>query len=593
MAEAFATQSENPEISIMGQREKFREKLNSLSEGKLFIPRQVAILSKKFFIAGQDKNIPFLKNYADEVTKTNAQCALSLTRVGNGSATHIDYAVAVLTLAYLYSTLADHMQEIPEKVKPRILRAFEIAGGMESKPEKQAGVTASKNVESPGTPTTLAATPVKKGIFDWGVDFDYNGNSAGRIARLEPKLNVGPVGIGLGGGAIAFDYFDPQPYLLTSLEIDMDFFSNRWNIHGSYAFAHLPKTEGTAKQQFHALEMETDVDVARGRNYYFRVGADWSTKMAIAQDVDQLISSTGFGVSGHYNPMTAYVIGRFSISEPSPIKQNVSDLRLFPASITAGLMFEKEGHLGIRAEFEASKFEKTARLAFKLPFIPLGPELTASYTRTSQMLGSENMGSIGLSVPIGTGRASATQEIAKNEMNIRDSKTQTHKFLRLLEDYENLMAKGKEDMAIDIYRKMRVMADEYHLPYNTVSTNASQIIADYKEGKMAKTECIEELFGYPKGYINSSEYPDSIINNNKKAMKIDDFVDILLDVTAGDFENLGNLEEYMLKSRSEAERFEYALYQNIKNCKTIGQLSAQYENSNIADKIKVAAMLAG
>jgi hypothetical protein len=209
------------------------------------------------------------------------------------------------------------------------------------------------------------------------------------------------------------------------------------------------------------------------------------------------------------------------------------------------------------------------------------------------MLGSENMGSIGLSVPIGTGRASATQEIAKNEMNIRDSKTQTHKFLRLLEDYENLMAKGKEDMAIDIYRKMRVMADEYHLPYNTVSTNASQIIADYKEGKMAKTECIEELFGYPKGYINSSEYPDSIINNNKKAMKIDDFVDILLDVTAGDFENLGNLEEYMLKSRSEAERFEYALYQNIKNCKTIGQLSAQYENSNIADKIKVAAMLAG
>lgn len=578
MTETLAT---GQKTNFSEKTRELSEKLGALREGRLFIPIPTALDCKAFFTGELAKNLAFLKKYGDDATNGNARLADSIARIENGSATYADYANAVVGLAYLYSTLVSSIESIPEQPRQKLFRAFELA-------EK---TQARDALLGQGMDAGLSRAVPKK-IFGWGVDSDFNGNQAGRIIRVEPKLNIGPVAVGLGGGMIAFDYFSPQPYLITSAELDASFFRNRWNAYSRSVFAYIPETKSTATQYMHAHNAGTSIDAAKGNKYAFRVGADIIARISNSESkLDQLSACTSFGASFLYYPFAAYAIGRFQIGHQTPINQGITDLRLFPASLTAGITVDSGKYIKAGGEFEHSRFEKTGRLSFSLKFIPLEPVISAAYTRTSGIFGNGNIASFAVTMPIGSGRANAGQETDGNGGSGRLT-SEYHKFMLGIDEYA-ARQKGIESSAYAaLMHSLQSVIDHYGIEGAVISRNAAGLIKKYMNNEIRAEELFCMLFNYPEEHsvAGATVYSHGRNAQVLESMIIEEIVGT--HAIASSLAILDDPEHAMLQGCNPNEKFEYLVYRNISTSNSLEEFGSRYSDSSFEDKIRVAALLA-
>ena len=409
------------------------------------------------------------------------------------------------------------------------------------------------------------ATPVK---LNWGVDFDYRGNSAGEVLRLVPRLNLDPFTVGMGGGVINFNYFKPQPYVLLNASFDLDVVHGIGNVYATAAIAYVPKTSMTVGQYFHEYKVGTSWDVTANKyqKAYFRIGAELDARLAdIGQGLDQAIGIStpghgmdqsftfaGIGLSFHYDPVTVYTLGRFSIESTTPIQQSWTDTRLFASSLKAGIIGYNE-NARFSGEFELGRFDATGRVAFASLTFP--PELSIAYTKTFSLFGGGNAVTVSLSIPLGAVRTRLVQESGEPNRQIGSTST--------------VMPPDLPDIA-----KWMKMVGGTEI---TDPVQINSLLQQYSAGTISEAQLFAKLTGFT--YVGPvSPGSDGYYFKDKNGNTLEFFMSDQISGLVGIYEGAFGPQNGLFSSA-------------VFGSSNLKQFAAYFKNASFDDKIKAAAML--
>jgi hypothetical protein len=411
------------------------------------------------------------------------------------------------------------------------------------------------------------ATPIK---LNWGLDFDYRGNSAGEVLRIVPKLKISKFTVGAGGGVINFNYFKPQPYLLVNASFDTDVVSNVGNVYATTVMAFVPKTSMTVGQYFHEHKLGTSWDVlaSRYQKAYLRIGAELSVKLADvgqgagqvfgvsgpASGLDQMFGFAGLGLSFHYDPVTLYTIGRFSLDTPTAIQQNWTDLRPFASSLKAGVLAYND-NARFNGEFELSRFDETGRVGIAFASLTVPPELSIAYTKTFSLFGGGNAVTVSFSIPLGAGRARVTQESGGPSREAGSMNT--------------VMPPDLADIA-----KWIANAGGQGL---TDPNQIDALLKEYSAGKINEAQLFAKLAGF--NYVGPvSPGSDGYMFTDKNGKPLEFFMSNQIPILVGMYQDAFGPQTGLFSS---------AMYGSA----TLKDFAAYFKNASFDDKIRAAAMM--
>ncbi len=241
----------------------------------------------------------------------------------------------------------------------------------------------------------------------------FEKNSAGQAVLGELDLRIKPVPLtfGAGGGVIHFSYFQPQPYAMASVALDTNL-GLSGHLFGRVVNAVVASTSDTRFQNLQGAAFGTTWDlVPEHDDRIFRLGYELSGRTSFNPDgLAQYHGLAGGGVSIGNEELAGYAIGRLVIGPNFPNEQYWTDV-LVPwfYEAKAGAVVSLKGEdMGV--EVSAASFEQGAKAFFRFKDVPLSPEISANYRRTSELFGGSNEVGVGLSVNIGAAKASAHAE---------------------------------------------------------------------------------------------------------------------------------------------------------------------------------------